>query len=255
MSVDVLLAIHGKDLQRIVHFNMLSDTAIVVGDNVLRPGAPQFMYWNSVAGPYETQVVSLREYKQDRICLHLSDTPLRIGIRIDALKRRLNSWSVGISSTIAACAVSVWGPRIYWSAILTSQEVVEDWMSVSFWLPHSAEAQIPMSIPEAVEQLGHDTDGIRWQSVPCLTLQGHLQTCSNHFKPQIKIQNKTIKKYKKYRKIKQIQVRFSFVPLWSLLHFDEFCQRCNPAVFWSPADFFSFVAQVESKVSEQQLGE
>ena len=43
---------------------MLSETAIVVGDNVLRPGAPQFMYWNSVAGPYETQVVSLREYKQ-----------------------------------------------------------------------------------------------------------------------------------------------------------------------------------------------
>ena len=31
---------------------------------MLRPGAPQFMYWNSVAGPYETQVVSLREYKQ-----------------------------------------------------------------------------------------------------------------------------------------------------------------------------------------------
>ncbi|CAJ1337936.1 unnamed protein product [Effrenium voratum] len=53
------------DLQRIVDFNMLSDSAIVVGDNVLRPGAPQFMYWNSVAGPYETQVVSLREYKQE----------------------------------------------------------------------------------------------------------------------------------------------------------------------------------------------
>ena len=49
------------------------------------------------------------------------------------------------------------------------QEVVEDWMSVSFWLPHSAEAQIPMTIPEAVEQLGHDTDGIRWQSVPSLS--------------------------------------------------------------------------------------
>ena len=45
------------------------------------------------------------------------------------------------------------------------QEVVEDWMSVSFWLPHSLEAQIPMRIPEQVEQLGHDTDGIRWQSV------------------------------------------------------------------------------------------
>ena len=58
-----------KDLQRIVDFNMLSDRAIVVGDNVLRPGAPQFMYWNSVAGPYETQVVSLREYKQDDHCL------------------------------------------------------------------------------------------------------------------------------------------------------------------------------------------
>ena len=56
--------IYTQDLQRIVDFNMLSDTAIVVGDNVLRPGAPQFMYWNSVAGPYETQVVSLREYKQ-----------------------------------------------------------------------------------------------------------------------------------------------------------------------------------------------
>lgn len=54
------------DLQRIVDFNMLSDNAIVVGDNVLRPGAPQFMYWNTVAGPYETQVVSLREYKQAR---------------------------------------------------------------------------------------------------------------------------------------------------------------------------------------------
>ena len=51
----------------------------------------------------------------------------------------------------------------------TRQEVVEDWMSVSFWLPHSAEAQIPMTIPEAVEQLGHDTDGIRWQSVPSLS--------------------------------------------------------------------------------------
>ncbi|CAK9033070.1 Catechol O-methyltransferase [Durusdinium trenchii] len=96
------------DLQRIVDFNMLSETAIVVGDNVLRPGAPQFMYWNSVAGPYETQVVSLREYKQ---------------------------------------------------------EVVEDWMSISFWLPQSPEARMPMRIPEEVEQLGHDTDGIRWQSV------------------------------------------------------------------------------------------
>ena len=49
-----------KDLQRIVDFNMLSDRAIVVGDNVLRPGAPQFMYWNSVAGPYETGSILAR---------------------------------------------------------------------------------------------------------------------------------------------------------------------------------------------------
>ena len=46
-----------------------------------------------------------------------------------------------------------------------AEEVVEDWMSISFWLPHSQEAQMPMKIPEEVEQLGHDTDGIRWQSV------------------------------------------------------------------------------------------
>eukprot|EP00933_Yihiella_yeosuensis_P054447 TRINITY_DN5289_c0_g1_i6.p1 TRINITY_DN5289_c0_g1~~TRINITY_DN5289_c0_g1_i6.p1 ORF type:complete len:859 (+),score=116.74 TRINITY_DN5289_c0_g1_i6:221-2578(+) len=96
------------DLQRIVDLKMLSDTAIVVGDNVLRPGAPQFMYWNTVAGPYETQVVSLREYKQ---------------------------------------------------------EVVEDWMSVSYFMPYSPEASIPMDIPESVEQIAHETDGIRWQSV------------------------------------------------------------------------------------------
>jgi len=96
------------DLQRIVEYNLLSDTAIIVGDNVLRPGAPQFMYWNTVGGPYETQVVSLKEYKQ---------------------------------------------------------EIVEDWMSVSFWHPESTKALLPVTIPEPVEQLGHDTDGIRWQSV------------------------------------------------------------------------------------------
>ena len=44
------------DLDRIVSADLLSDTAIVVGDNVLRPGAPQFMYWTCVGGPYETQV-------------------------------------------------------------------------------------------------------------------------------------------------------------------------------------------------------
>jgi len=96
------------DLDRIVSFNMLSDSAIVVGDNVLRPGSPQFMYWTCVAGPYETQVVSLKEYKED---------------------------------------------------------VVEDWMSISYYQPHSPKARIPMAIPEEVEQLAHDTDGIRWQSV------------------------------------------------------------------------------------------
>merc|ERR1740121_3124434 len=96
------------DLERIVESNMLSDTAIVVGDNVLRPGAPQFMYWVCAGGPYETQVVSLREYKQD---------------------------------------------------------VVEDWMSISYFDPYSPKAQLPMLIPDAVDQLAHDTDGIRWQSV------------------------------------------------------------------------------------------
>merc|ERR1712099_116940 len=45
------------------------------------------------------------------------------------------------------------------------QEIVEDWMSISFYLPHSPKAHIPMVIPEAVDQLAHDTDGIRWQSV------------------------------------------------------------------------------------------
>ena len=67
--------------------------------------------------------------------------------------------------------------QILWSSRnLAIQEVVEDWMSVSFWLPHSAEAQIPMTIPEAVEQLGHDTDGIRWQSVPSLSTVSHIET-------------------------------------------------------------------------------
>lgn len=96
------------DLNRIVEMNLLSESAIVVGDNVLRPGAPQLMYWVCVDGPYETQVVSLKEYKQD---------------------------------------------------------VVEDWMSISFYMPHSPKASAPMVIPEAVEQLAHATDGIRWQSV------------------------------------------------------------------------------------------
>jgi len=96
------------DLERIRSFNLLSNKAVIVGDNVLRPGAPQFMYWTCVAGPYETQIVSLKEYKQ---------------------------------------------------------EIVEDWMSISFYNPHSPEADRPMTIPEAVEQLAHDTDGIRWQSV------------------------------------------------------------------------------------------
>lgn len=96
------------DLERIVESKMLSDTAIIVGDNVLRPGSPQFMYWNTVAGPYETQVVSLREYKED---------------------------------------------------------IVEDWMSISYYCPYSSKARLPMVIPPEVEQLAHDTDGIRWQSV------------------------------------------------------------------------------------------
>lgn len=96
------------DLENIVASNMLSDDAIVVGDNVLRPGAPQFMYWTCVGGPYETQVVSLKEYKQD---------------------------------------------------------VVEDWVSISYYQPHSPKARLPMVIPEAAEQCAHETDGIRWQSV------------------------------------------------------------------------------------------
>jgi len=96
------------DLDRIVSANMLSDTAIVVGDNVLRPGAPQFMYWTCAGGPWATQVVSLREYKQD---------------------------------------------------------VVEDWMSVSYFMPDSPKMSAKMEIPEVVEQLAHDTEGIRWQSV------------------------------------------------------------------------------------------
>lgn len=96
------------DLEKIVSSNMLSDSAIIVGDNVLRPGSPQFMYWTCVAGPYETQVVSLKEYKED---------------------------------------------------------IVEDWMSISYYMPLSPNAQKPMVIPDAVEQLAHDTDGIRWQSV------------------------------------------------------------------------------------------
>jgi len=96
------------DLERIVEYNLLSDTAVIVGDNVLRPGAPQFMYWTCAGGPWETQVVSLKEYAQD---------------------------------------------------------TVEDWMSISFFLPNDPRAHAPMVIPEAVEQLAHDTDGIRWQSV------------------------------------------------------------------------------------------
>jgi len=96
------------DLEKIVSADMLSDTAVILGDNVLRPGAPQFMYWTCVAGPYETQVVSLKEYKED---------------------------------------------------------IVEDWVSISHYLPHSPKASLAMVIPEAVDQLAHDTDGIRWQSV------------------------------------------------------------------------------------------
>merc|ERR1711971_619523 len=53
------------DLNKIKEYNLLSDTAIIVGDNVLRPGSPQFMYWTCVAGPYDTQAVSLKEYAQD----------------------------------------------------------------------------------------------------------------------------------------------------------------------------------------------
>jgi predicted O-methyltransferase YrrM len=96
------------DLDKIIKMNMLSDTAIIVGDNVLRPGSPQFMYWTCAAGPYDTQVISLREYAQD---------------------------------------------------------VVEDWMSISFYKSDAAIACGPMTIPESVEQVAHETDGIRWQSV------------------------------------------------------------------------------------------
>merc|ERR1712187_949631 len=79
------------DLEKIVKSDMLSDSAIIVGDNVLRPGSPQFMYWTCVAGPYETQVVSLKEYGQD---------------------------------------------------------IVEDWMSISYHQPHKCSAEMPMIIPE-----------------------------------------------------------------------------------------------------------
>eukprot|EP00971_Amphidinium_carterae_P264615 5249097-Amphidinium_carterae.1 len=96
------------DLQSLVSANLLSDTAIAVGDNVLRPGAPQFMYWTCVGGPWKTQVVSLKEYKE---------------------------------------------------------EIVEDWMSVSYFTPESPKMMVKMIIPEVVEQLAHDTEGIRWQSV------------------------------------------------------------------------------------------
>eukprot|EP00928_Gymnodinium_smaydae_P015340 TRINITY_DN15662_c0_g1_i1.p1 TRINITY_DN15662_c0_g1~~TRINITY_DN15662_c0_g1_i1.p1 ORF type:complete len:957 (-),score=169.88 TRINITY_DN15662_c0_g1_i1:202-3072(-) len=96
------------DLDRIMGLNMLSDTAIIVGDNVLRPGSPQFMYWTCVDGPWDTQIVSLKEYRQD---------------------------------------------------------VVEDWMSISYYLPHSPRRNDSVVIPEMVEQLAHKTDGIRWQSV------------------------------------------------------------------------------------------
>lgn len=96
------------DLEAIRSLNLLSDRCCVVGDNVLRPGSPQFMYWTCAGGPWETQIVSLKEYKQ---------------------------------------------------------EVVEDWMSISFYQPDSPKVGLPMVIPVSVEQLAHDTDGIRWQSV------------------------------------------------------------------------------------------
>lgn len=67
------------------------------------------------------------------------------------------------------------------SSFTRSQEVVEDWMSVSFWLPHSPEAQMPMRIPEQVEQLGHDTDGIRWQSVEAKVSEQRLGAAGRFF--------------------------------------------------------------------------
>lgn len=94
------------DLWKLENYNLLSDECILMGDNVLRPGAPQFMWWTCVAGPYETQVVSLKEYAQD---------------------------------------------------------VVEDWLSVSFHQPYSNPTR--EKPPESVEQLGHKTDTIRWTSI------------------------------------------------------------------------------------------
>lgn len=115
------------DLESIRSMNLLSDKACVVGDNVLRPGAPQLMYWTCAAGPWESQIISLKEYRQ---------------------------------------------------------EIVEDWMSISFFLPNHPMANSPTLITEAVDQLAHDTDGIRWQSVEQKVTEEQWETHSKRMRKE-----------------------------------------------------------------------
>jgi len=53
---------YSEDLETLEHMGALTDSAVVVADNVLKPGAPAFL-WRMVHGShYDTQVVSVSEY-------------------------------------------------------------------------------------------------------------------------------------------------------------------------------------------------
>merc|ERR1712146_74381 len=51
-----------EDLQTLEEQGLLAKGAVVVADNVLKPGAPIFLWRLTKSGAYDTEVVSLKEF-------------------------------------------------------------------------------------------------------------------------------------------------------------------------------------------------
>jgi len=59
--------LYHNDLALMERLDILADGALVVGDNVLKPGAPHFLWMCRHSPCWDLQVVSLREYESEAI--------------------------------------------------------------------------------------------------------------------------------------------------------------------------------------------
>eukprot|EP00420_Gonyaulax_spinifera_P014986 CAMPEP_0197913756 /NCGR_PEP_ID=MMETSP1439-20131203/77174_1 /TAXON_ID=66791 /ORGANISM="Gonyaulax spinifera, Strain CCMP409" /LENGTH=137 /DNA_ID=CAMNT_0043535627 /DNA_START=59 /DNA_END=468 /DNA_ORIENTATION=- len=59
-------SVYHEDLEALEDLGLLAPGAVIVADNVLKPGAPLFL-WKVLGGAYDVTLVSLREFVQTSI--------------------------------------------------------------------------------------------------------------------------------------------------------------------------------------------